>query len=49
MRVGLGKARTFFKPVKVPTAVHVTILADRLAALLGLEVGCPRVFRAVAC
>ncbi|CAM9122399.1 unnamed protein product [Scytosiphon promiscuus] len=40
MKAGLGKARSFFKPIRVPSAVHVTILADRLAALLGLE-GCP--------
>lgn len=40
MKQGLGKARAFFSPYKVPVAVEVTTLADRLAAVLGLEVRC---------
>lgn len=44
VKVGLGKARTFFKPVKVPSAVQVTTLADRVAAVLGLEVRCSPAF-----
>lgn len=38
LKLGLGKTRNFFSPYKVPVAVEVTTLADRLAAVLGLEV-----------
>ncbi|CAM9767974.1 unnamed protein product [Ectocarpus fasciculatus] len=41
LKAGLGKARTFFAPNKVPSSVNVATLADRLAAVLGLEVRPP--------
>lgn len=44
LKLGLGKARAFFSPYKVPVAVEVTALADRLAAVLGLEVSFGRSF-----